>query len=625
MKKLYLIILLIMPFSLLNSQELKLQSFGLSDIKFKISITGIPDSLNHIDLEFEKNNRIIAHNFLVNNSEVDTSIQLSEYGSYSIKNVSGQTIGHIRIIPGWLSILPPLLAILLALLMKQVLTALAAGIYAGAFFIYDYNPFAAMLRLVDTFIINALVDRDHMFILVFTLLIGGVVGIISRNGGTTGLANQITRFAKTAKSGMISSWLLGILIFFDDYANSLIIGNMMRPITDRLKISREKLAYIVDSTAAPVASVVLISTWIGYEVGLIEDGLRSIGSSANAYDIFISTIPYSFYPISAIFFVFLTSYLGRDFGPMYKAEVRARQTGKVSSDNYEAKELKDNDKRLYKGKNARWINGAVPILIILLGTISGLYFTGVNALLDKGITNYSIQDIINSSDSYSSLLWSSFFACLIAIIMSVTQKILSIDEALRAWQKGVQSMMVAVIILVFAWAISSVTNQMYTADYLISIISDSMDPRLLPLIVFLVCALTGFSTGTSWGTMAIVMPIVIPLTHKLASVSGLPQQEYTIVLLGVISAVLAGSVFGDHCSPIADTTILSSLASKCNHIDHVNTQLPYALIVGFTCMLLGYVPSAYGLNPFLSILLIFITLTGFLLIFGKKQPGFKTN
>jgi len=614
-----------MPFSLLNSQELKLQSFGLSDIKFKISITGIPDSLNHIDLEFEKNNRIIAHNFLVNNSEVDTSIQLSEYGSYSIKNVSGQTIGHIRIIPGWLSILPPLLAILLALLMKQVLTALAAGIYAGAFFIYDYNPFAAMLRLVDTFIINALVDRDHMFILVFTLLIGGVVGIISRNGGTTGLANQITRFAKTAKSGMISSWLLGILIFFDDYANSLIIGNMMRPITDRLKISREKLAYIVDSTAAPVASVVLISTWIGYEVGLIEDGLRSIGSSANAYDIFISTIPYSFYPISAIFFVFLTSYLGRDFGPMYKAEVRARQTGKVSSDNYEAKELKDNDKRLYKGKNARWINGAVPILIILLGTISGLYFTGVNALLDKGITNYSIQDIINSSDSYSSLLWSSFFACLIAIIMSVTQKILSIDEALRAWQKGVQSMMVAVIILVFAWAISSVTNQMYTADYLISIISDSMDPRLLPLIVFLVCALTGFSTGTSWGTMAIVMPIVIPLTHKLASVSGLPQQEYTIVLLGVISAVLAGSVFGDHCSPIADTTILSSLASKCNHIDHVNTQLPYALIVGFTCMLLGYVPSAYGLNPFLSILLIFITLTGFLLIFGKKQPGFKTN
>jgi Na+/H+ antiporter NhaC len=614
-----------MPFSLLNSQELKLQSFGLSDIKFKISITGIPDSLNHIDLEFEKNNRIIAHNFLVNNSEVDTSIQLSEYGSYSIKNVSGQTIGHIRIIPGWLSILPPLLAILLALLMKQVLTALAAGIYAGAFFIYDYNPFAAMLRLVDTFIINALVDRDHMFILVFTLLIGGVVGIISRNGGTTGLANQITRFAKTAKSGMISSWLLGILIFFDDYANSLIIGNMMRPITDRLKISREKLAYIVDSTAAPVASVVLISTWIGYEVGLIEDGLRSIGSSANAYDIFISTIPYSFYPIAAIFFVFLTSYLGRDFGPMYKAEVRARQTGKVSSDNYEAKELKDNDKRLYKGKNARWINGAVPILIILLGTISGLYFTGVNALLDKGITNYSIQDIINSSDSYSSLLWSSFFACLIAIIMSVTQKILSIDEALRAWQKGVQSMMVAVIILVFAWAISSVTNQMYTADYLISIISDSMDPRLLPLIVFLVCALTGFSTGTSWGTMAIVMPIVIPLTHKLASVSGLPQQEYTIVLLGVISAVLAGSVFGDHCSPIADTTILSSLASKCNHIDHVNTQLPYALIVGFTCMLLGYVPSAYGLNPFLSILLIFIALTGFLLIFGKKQPEIKTN
>ncbi len=179
---------------------------------------------------------------------------------------------------------------------------------------------------------------------------------------------------------MLSSWSMGVLIFFDDYANSLIIGNMMRPITDKLRISREKLSYIVDSTAAPIASIFLISTWIGYEVGLIEDGLRAIGSTENAYDIFINSIPYSFYPIAAIIFVFLISYFRRDFGPMYKAEKRARDTGAVSGTDQEVEELTDSDHQIYIGEKSRWINGAVPILTILFGTIMGLYFTGVASL-----------------------------------------------------------------------------------------------------------------------------------------------------------------------------------------------------------------------------------------------------
>ncbi|MCB9249255.1 MAG: hypothetical protein H6613_12295 [Ignavibacteriales bacterium] len=214
------------------------------------------------------------------------------------------------------------MAILLALLFRQVLVALFAGIYVGLLFIHDFNFITALLRLVDTNLFSALIDPDHAYIILFTLLIGGVVGVISKNGGTIGLANQITKFAKTPRSGMLSSWLMGLVIFFDDYANSLIIGNMMRPITDKLKISREKLAYIVDSTAAPIASLVIISTWIGYELGLIGDGLKLIGSDQNPYEVFLQTLPYRFYPIAAVFFFFITSYLKRDFGPMYKAEIK---------------------------------------------------------------------------------------------------------------------------------------------------------------------------------------------------------------------------------------------------------------------------------------------------------------
>ena len=388
---------------------------------------------------------------------------------------------------------------------------------------------------------------------------------------------------------------------------------------ERLK----RMCHIVDSTAAPVASIVIISTWIGYEVGLIEDGLRSIGSVENAYDVFIQSIPYSFYPIAAIFFVFLTSYMRRDFGPMYKAEMRARTTGKVSGSEVEVEELIDTEKMFYHGEKAKWFNGLIPILVILFGTIVSLFYTGIESIEAQGLSDYSIQDIISHSDSYSALLWSSFIASIVAVLMTISQRILNLHDVMEAWFKGVQSMMLAALILVFAWTISTVTNDLKTADYLISILSDSIDVRLLPFLVFLICALVGFSTGTSWGTMAIVMPIVIPLTYKIGLSSTLTPDHLQAIMLGVISSVLAGSVFGDHCSPIADTTILSSLASKCNHIDHVRTQLPYALIVGLSSMVLGYLPSAYGLNPFISILLIFASLIVFLIFFGKKVDTFK--
>jgi Na+/H+ antiporter NhaC len=620
-KKILIISLLILSVGISAGQKLTLPKFTLTGINFTINIIDLPDSLESVNCRLSNSGMQLQFNFDVNEGIVDTAIVINNYGNYKIEieNYKFEN-SEIRVIPGWFSILPPLIAILMALLLRQVLVSLAVGIYIGAIFIYDYNPLIALLRLSDVFILNALVDRDHMYVIIFTLLIGGVVGIIARNGGTAGLANLITKFAKSPKSGMLSSWLMGLMIFFDDYANSLIIGNMMRPITDKLKISREKLAYIVDSTAAPIASVVIVSTWIGYELGLISDGLKIIGSSENAYDVFIQTLPYRFYPLAALFFVFITSYFQRDFGPMLKAERRARQTGELFEKGSKVDIQIDDDLDMDNQKR-RWINGVIPILIILVGTVGGLFYTGIGVLEASGIHDYSLRDIISSSDSFSSLLWSSFVACIVAIIMTVSQKVLNLNDSIGAWHKGVQSMLFACIILTFAWSISTVTTELKTADYIISVLSDSISVRLLPVIVFIICGLISFATGTSWGTMAIVMPIVIPLAAKLSAYSDLDSSGTTLIIYGVISSVLAGSVFGDHCSPIADTTILSSMASQCSHIDHVKTQMPYAVLVGFVCILLGDLPTAYGLNPFISIVLIFSVLVAVLLLFGKKPSA----
>jgi len=617
---LILSLFLLQTFSL--GQSVSMPDFILSNINSKIEIS-FPDTANVPALiTFTDGEKSFDATIENSGGKYTVEAFLPESGKYDVY-LSGEKISEkpLRVIPGWLSIVPPLLAIFLALLIRQVVVSLAAGIFIGAVIIYDYNPFIAFLRMGDTTILNAVTDPDHMMVILFTLLIGGVVGLISKNGGTASLANIITKFAKTAKSGMLASWFMGVIIFFDDYANSLIIGNMMRPITDKLKISREKLAYIVDSTAAPIASVVIISTWIGYELGLIGEGLKVIGWSESAYDVFLSTIPYRFYPLAALFFVFITSYLERDFGPMLKAERRARKTGKVAVEveGIEMEEL--DDSRIETKALNRWYNGAIPILIILFGTIAGLVYTGIINLEAQGISDYSLRLIISASDSYSALLWASLFAGVVAIVMSVWQKILDLHKSMNAWFKGIESMLLASMILVFAWGISSITTDLKTADYLISILSDTIDPRLLPVIVFLLCAFISFSTGTSWGTMAIVMPIVIPLAFKMSVSFGFTTAATTLVIHGVISSVLTGSVFGDHCSPIADTTILSSLASKCNHIDHVKTQLPYAVLVGAVTMTLGDIPTAFGMSPYVSIILIFGLLTGTLFVFGKKVVG----
>ncbi|MDL1894537.1 Na+/H+ antiporter NhaC family protein, partial [Sphingobacteriales bacterium CHB3] len=262
----------------------------------------------------------------------DVTINASGRHTISVSTQSGSEAVTTRAIPGFLSILPPLIAIVLALTLRQVVISLFTGIYVGAVFIFDFDVVGGIFRVVDHFIVKALSEPSHVQIIVFSMLFGGMVGVISRNGGTVGIANVITRYARTARGGQLSTLFMAFVIFFDDYANCLIRGNLMRPITDKLRISREKLSFIVDAGAATVASIMIISTWIGYEVGLIEQGLKMINSSEDAYAVFLQTIPYRFYPIFTLILVFLVGFMGRDFGPMLAAERRARTTGKVMRD-----------------------------------------------------------------------------------------------------------------------------------------------------------------------------------------------------------------------------------------------------------------------------------------------------
>jgi Na+/H+ antiporter NhaC len=598
-------------------QNITVPSVALEGITFNVKITEIPDSIQKLPVIISGEGNDYRYLFPVENGKIDTNIIITKVGTFSV--ISGASVKSVNIIPGPLSIIPPLAAILLALIFRQVIFSLVLGIFFGAIFIHNYNPLAGLLRVIDTYIINAIVDPSHAKIIVFTFLFGGVVGLMNKSGGTQGIANLVIKFANTRRSGMLASWLSGLIIFFDDYANTLIVGNLMRPITDRLKISREKLAFIVDSTSAPVASLFFVSTWIGFEIGLIQDGLNITGLKENAYDVFLSTIPYRFYPIAILFFVFFTSFTQRDFGPMLKAERRSFKLGKVSKDDARIDPRGGEDSGIFgSNSNPKWINGLVPVFILIFGTIATLIYTGLNSLSEQGITDFSLREIISNSDSYTALLWSGFAACIVSIIMIVSQKIMKLNEAIDAWYSGLKSMLFALIILTLAWSIGTVTVELHTADYIISLISDKIDPRFLPVLVFIACALTSFATGTSWGTMAIMMPIVIPLAHSVSGMNNLLYADSSIIIYGVVSSVLAGSVFGDHCSPIADTTILSSMASGCDHMDHVKTQLPYAVLTAFICMLLGDIPTAFGVSPYISIILILLVTAAVIYFAGRK-------
>jgi Na+/H+ antiporter NhaC len=525
---------------------------------------------------------------------------------------------EVRVLPGWSSVLPPLVAILIALLFRQVIPALFLGVWLGAWLAIEvslYGLWRGLLDAFDVYVRQALADPDHAAIVLFSLMIGGLVGIISKNGGMRGVVQHLVRWASDPRRGQLATFFLGLLIFFDDYANTLVVGNTMRPVTDRLRISREKLAYLVDSTAAPVACLAFVTTWIGYEVGLVGTAVAQIPDyDENAYIIFLNSIPYSFYPWLTLLFALAVAWSGRDFGPMYRAELRARTTGAVFGPNVRIDEAATEGKEVAPSpdKPHRARNALLPVLVLVLSVLGGLYATG------EGET---LREIIGNADAYRALMWGSLLGVLTAAALSIGQRILTLTETLDAWYAGVKSMLLAIVVLLLAWALSATTEVLHTAQYLASALSTALEPGIVPALVFVLAAATSFATGTSWGTMGILLPLVVPLAWHVLAADGLhTQTEYHHIIYSTVSAVLAGAVWGDHCSPISDTTILSSMASGCDHIEHVRTQLPYALLVGLIAVFLGTLPAGLGLSWWAAMLLCVPAVLLSLRLFGKKVP-----
>lgn len=488
-------------------------------------------------------------------------------------------------LPAWTSVLPPLLAIALALLFRHVLLALIAGVWLGAFLLTDCSIVSSFARLLDTHVVGALADRGHASILAFSLLLGGMLGLITQSGGAKGLASLVRGDAGSRRRGQLTTWFLGLLIFFDDYANSLLVGASMRPVTDRLRISREKLAFLVDATAAPVSSLALISSWIAVEVGYIEDQFVHLGIERDAYVTFIESIPYRFYPLLMLLFVAWLALRGRDFGPMLQAERRAVEQGLLLRPG--ARPASDfHDEAVREDVPGRAMNGLVPVAVVVLVAGAGIYFDGQAKVSAAGL-DPSLRTIVGEASSSSALLWASGAGCLAGVAMSLWSGALTLSDSIDAWLSGMRGMLFAALILVLAWALGGVCRDLQTAQFLIGAVGDWLTPMWIPPTVFVLAALVSFATGTSWGTMAILFPLVVPLAHEIA-----PGNEG--ILLGTVSSILAGAVWGDHCSPISDTTILSSMATSCDHMDHVRTQLPYALVVGATSLLCGEIPVAAG-------------------------------
>ena len=484
---------------------------------------------------------------------------------------SGGRIRKIRVLKGFLSIIPPLIAIVFALVFKETVISLILGIVSGIYILNGFQLFAAIRDTLSKEIVGVTATQDHISIIFFTVLLGGMVGIIQAGGGTEAVVRYFSTKIKSRKGAMLYSWLTGIAIFFDDYSNTLIVGKVMQPITDAYGVSREKLSYIVDSTAAPVTAIAVISTWIGFEISLLNGIFKQYGIvGLDGYSAFIYSIPYLYYPILTLVFVFFIAVTGRDFGPMRRFEINA------------VKNLCRIKKTPSKERGSLAL-GLIPVLVVVLVTFAGIYFSG------KDESTSTLREIFAHSDSFASLIWGSSAGCFAAFILALRK--LKVNKIIEGWLEGLKSMVLAVVILVLAWSLGNICATLHTADFVVSLFPQNFPLFLHPMLAFLVSAIISFATGTSWGTMAIGYPLLIPLVL------------HTPYLFASIAAILSGAVFGDHCSPISDTTIMSSMSSGCNHINHVRSQLPYAITVALVSMVFCYGILFLHLPSFVDIII----------------------
>ncbi|MDF1799674.1 MAG: Na+/H+ antiporter NhaC family protein [Planctomycetota bacterium] len=530
------------------------------------------------------------------------------------------------------SLFPPLFAIALAILLRKPVIALAIGVLTGTFLAAGRegasllgNAASAPVDFFHPYFTTQLVDPARYQIVGFVVAMLAMIGVLSRSGGIQGLMDHIARYATTVKRTQIVTWILGLMVFFDDYTNTILCGATMRPLTDRFRVSREKLSYLVDSTAAPVAGLMIVSTWIAFEVSTFSNQLPAAGLlTTDGYTVFIETLPYRFYCILTLFFVGLVVISGRDFGPMLTAERRARRTGQLLRPGGQPMVSEEGTAmQTFPGVQPAAWRALVPLMAFLGITIFQILNTGGAFAMAAGdlLSIQGLKDVLGEASSSLALFQGSAVGLVLAIGIALFAGLG--EETFRAAWTTLRSMGVAVVILYLAWMVAAVCESLGTAPYLTALLGDSMHPAMLPAILFLLSGLVSFATGTSWGTMGILLPLVVGLSFTIGEGSDIGGHLLMVMSIG---AVLEGSIFGDHCSPISDTTVLSSVACAADHIDHVRTQAPYALVTMAAGMVCGYLPAAYfGMSPYLGLLFGAAVITALVFAIGKRaddpHPG----
>lgn len=496
------------------------------------------------------------------------------------------------------ALLPPIVAIILALITKEVYSSLFIGIIVGGLFYSGFSFEGTITHIFNDGFVSVLSDSYNVGILIFLVILGSMVSLMNRAGGSAAFGRFAGNQIKTRIGAQLATIALGVLIFVDDYFNCLTVGSVMKPVTDQHKISRAKLAYLIDSTAAPICIIAPISSWAAAVSGFVE--------GEDGFSIFIRSIPFNFYALLTLTMLISLVVLNINFGPMKLHEDNAFLNNDLFSDNEKKKE----DVTEYINPKGKVIDLVIPIITLIICCVIGMIYTGGFFSGESFVSSFS------NCDASVGLAIGSICAIIITVIIYLIRRVLSFSDCMDCLPAGFKAMVPAILILTFAWTLKTMTDSLGAADFVASAMNQSADSfaNMLPAIIFLVGCFLAFSTGTSWGTFGILIPIVVDVFANTN-----PQ-----LMIISISACMAGAVCGDHCSPISDTTIMASAGAECNHVNHVTTQIPYAILVAvisfITYIVAGFTRSAWISLP-VGIVLLILTLFIVKLITNRKQAA----
>lgn len=490
---------------------------------------------------------------------------------------------------GFLSLLPPLVAIVLCITTKQLILSLFAGAFVGALVLCSGNPITAFVTTID-YASATVADSWNASILVFTLALGGFIGLLGKSGGMQALVNKTIHLVSTRMRGELAACILSILLFFDDYTSIILSGVVTRPLTDKLRVSREKLSYIVDSCGAGVAATAPVSNWTAYEVGVIGSVLATLGMTDSAYMTFLQSIPYRFYCLFSVAFVFLIVCQKRDFGKMYEAEKRAITTGQVSRPGSTPMSgLNEDEYHAPEGAPLRIVNFVLPMVVFFAVAFIGFYVSGGGA---EVMAADGLAGIMGNANVIGMMTVAIFASTFVLGIMMVAQKIMNVSDVVDTWTNGMKSVFFTIVFIVLAWMVSSFCKSLGTANFVVgALVAANFPAWILPTAVFAIAGIMAFATGSSWGTMALVLPLAMPAAVGLGA-----------SFAAVLGGVLTGATLGDHISPISESVVMSSMSASCDHLDHVTTQWPYAITVCVISVVCGFIPAGLGVPVGISLI-----------------------